>query len=757
MRKLFSENISKNKKKSNSISKVKHTLNTNTLSAILLLLITASFLLSGCSNLNYYQDIIDDDYTLRQFSSEDEINSFLLRHSSESNDLMLETTNLRVGNQIAMDSVAPTAESIQEFGSVEGSSGDSGDISYSETNVQVQGVDEADIVKTDGDYIFYVSDNNLYIIEILDDNTMIEIVKLNYDEHYIRDILFSDNRLVVIGNSYNSPSLRGDSRNIPQIGILPYYPYFGSNTFISIYDISDRSNPDKLEFIEAEGSYTSSRLINKNLFVITDKRLGDTFFPPIIMRGDDLLEISASDIYYSNTEDESYDLSLVMKINIEDASLEKLPILKGSTNEVYVSNKNIYLAGRKNVPYISEQLRIINEVYKEILPNDIVSRINQIESYDLRLNTKISEINHEVYRYLSSLELGDAETLYEKINEMTSVIREEIRDQRDHTVLHRISIEDGLSYEASGIVRGHINNQFSMDEYNEYFRIATTSGSFWDSNNPSLNNVFVLNMDLDVVGDVTGLAPEERIHSVRFMGDTMHMVTFRTVDPLFSINLSNPQNPFVEGELKLPGYSDYLHPIGKNHLIGVGRDVVEISEDVTVDAGVKLSLFDISNLENPVEISNYIIGGRGSYTPALNDHKSFLFDRQSGLLIIPIREYEKTNLEERNGRMMLPFGNQIHQGAYIFEIVVEGDISLKGRITHVEESSEDDFRYRTYGYDILRSLIINDTLFSLSLRKVASHDLDSLNLINDLTLSRDKEDYGVRHVVDYDSEMVISS
>ena len=153
------------------------------------------------------------------------------------------------------------------------------------------------------------------------------------------------------------------------------------------------------------------------------------------------------------------------------------------------------------------------------------------------------------------------------------------KDFTERTVITKFGLDDGeVEFLGTGDVKGHILNQFSMDEYDEHFRIATTSGNFWQGD--SANNVYVLDPDLEVVGELEDLAPGEKIYSVRFMGEKGYVVTFKKIDPLFVIDLSDHENPSVLGKLKIPGYSDYLHPYDENHIIGIGKETVEAEEEL---------------------------------------------------------------------------------------------------------------------------------------------------------------------------------
>jgi len=230
-------------------------------------------------------------------------------------------------------------------------------------------------------------------------------------------------------------------------------------------------------------------------------------------------------------------------------------------------------------------------------------------------------------------------------------------------------------------------NQFSMDENDGFLRVATTSE--WA--NPD-NSVYVLDDDLEVVGSLEGLAPTERIYSVRFVQDTLYLVTFRQVDPLFVIDLSNPYDPKVLGEVEITGFSTYLHPIDDDHVLGIGFE----------NWSVKISIFDVSDPTDPTEMDRYVISG-GSWSEANYDHKAVLFDKQRELLVIPASSY--TDYEHKTG-------------AFVFKISLTEGISLRGVIDHGE-----------YNY-LRRALYIDDNLYTISGSVVMVNSLSDLSEIN---------------------------
>jgi len=267
----------------------------------------------------------------------------------------------------------------------------------------------------------------------------------------------------------------------------------------------------------------------------------------------------------------------------------------------------------------------------------------------------------------------------------------------EKTVIHKINIDkEKITYKGVGEVPGHLLNQFSMDEYNGNFRITTTTGEVWGGN--SLNHLYVLDENLEIIGKVEDLAQGERIYSTRFLGDRAYVVTFKKVDPLFVIDLSNPEKPEVLGYLKITGFSDYLHIYDENHIIGIGKETQGGNEQFSWYQGLKISLFDVSDVENPVEKAKIVIGDRGTDSLALQEHKAFLFDKEKGILVIPVSlaeidrdKYKVCNEEELASYDRYTYcltdstyGEIVWEGAYVLDINTE-EISVRGKITHSEE------------------------------------------------------------------------
>lgn len=588
---------------------------------------------------------VQETSQLSKIENFENLHAMLKKRAEDTNRYYLE-------DMIMIDSVQEPA--INSAEDLKGSSSDD----FSKTNVQVEGVDEADVVKTDGKYIYYLKNNKLTITDVSDNKNLLSASTIEFPnrEFYPQELFLKDNKVVVIGTT---------EREVEKIvnNEERYYPNYKSYTVAKIYNVQDKTKPVEERNIEIEGSYLSSRMIGDNVYLISNKyiyaylckeykinELDENYFKP------EYIDTAVSEeakcmgfdcIYYiPEFEDTSY--LNIAAFNITNNEPANITSYLGAGNEIYASNANLYVTKVK---------------------------------YDYEKESSNYDLNTEIYKF----NLKDATCTFVK----------------------------------TGTVPGSVLNQFSMDEKDGYFRIATTNSTSWDSEN-NTNNLYVLNENLEIVGKVEGLAPGERIYSVRFMGNRAYMVTFVQTDPLFVIDLSDPINPTVLGELKIPGYSKYLHPYDETHLIGIGEDTKVVNygygDQVTTD-GMKMSLFDVTDPSNPKEMYTIKIGEKGTYSEVLYNHKALLFSKEKNIIAFPI------SITEDNYEVTF-------QGAIVYGLSIEKGFELKGKISNTASNLD-----KYYGRNnVERIIYIKDTLYTISRSLIKATDMNTMETKGSINL-----------------------
>ncbi len=558
-------------------------------------------------------------------------------------------------------------ESIDFSAGAESESGSAESKDFSTTNVQVAGVDEADIVKNDARYIYTIGDD--YVVHIVDtENGLSEIAQIDLtgESDFLPSKLYLDgDQLVVMGSLSNYSYYEYGFADI-------WFPgYHESRTSVDIFDVSNPSQPALERHLEFDGYHQDSRKVDDTIYLITSD-------PDIIS--------------YSYGFDEAD----IEAMNAEEILPRYSDSLGGE--EVLADCTDIrYFPRERNLSYL-------NTIAIPMDGGSIDSEVMIASSeniYASRENLYVAATNY------------DSNDYYFDWNNA-------------RTIVLRFGLDAGkVSYQASGKVDGTILDQFSMDEHENYFRISTTEGSSW--NDTSTNNVFILDQDMSETGSVRDIAPGEVLHSTRFIGDKGYLVTFKKIDPFFVLDLSNPFNPQILGELKIPGYSDYLHPYDENHIIGFGKDATDAEEELIFARdldfawfqGIKVALFDVTDPSNPTQLYSVGIGDRGSESQVLSDHKALLFDASKNLLAFPV-----TVTEVEEGAPVNTYGDAVFQGAHIFDLSLENGFSLDGTITHYDT-------YDGYGYyynekDIDRIIYIGDTFYTISGAWLKANDMDSL-------------------------------
>ena len=439
---------------------------------------------------------------------------------------------------------------------------------HAETNTQTKGVDEGDIIKTDGRYIYFLGSDtggSNKKLRIIDTETMEAVFdSYIYDDNgdilWVSDIYVNGDVLVAIcatKNTYDAYSRA--------------YGYYGAKgtTVAMSFDITKRNQPKLIRSNTQDGSYRSSRMVGNVLYTVSQYYVqaeNEDDIENVCIPKVGGAEIGCDCIFLPENAGESYILLTALDVAAKDGKVSAVAVL-GNTGNYYCSEDTFYIVA---------------------------------EEYNYK------DSNPEV---------------------------------REKSIINSFSLNGThIAFKATGEVKGDIINQYSLDQYEGKLRIATTC--YNNRTNKNVSSLYVLDENLDVIGKLEDIANNEQIKSVRYMGKEAYIVTFRNTDPLFAIDLSDPKAPAVKGELKIPGYSAYLHPIGDNLLIGIGYEGDSRNADFN---SVKISLFDISDPENLKELDKIV--SLNSSTAVINNPKAFLYKADEGIIGIPVNTYDEKTEE----------------------------------------------------------------------------------------------------------------
>ena len=526
----------------------------------------------------------------------------------------------------------------------------------SKTNTQVNNVDEADIVKVDGNYIYYVSNKKLVIIDAHTPEASEKISEINYKDTNFnpREVYVKGQKIIVIGNEYdNSCKTEVISTEDVTATDIERVQESKPKSGMRIYDISNIKEPKETRRVMIEGNYISSRMIEDNIYYVANKYIATSNIQKNKM--EDLDEDKYKPVYqdtavsqeekcinydliyyFPETQDSSY--LMLAGLNINNNEEAEIRTFLGAGQYIYSSEKNMYIATNKTT-------------------------------------------------------YGKG---YEVLGGTTHLLKIELNNGK-------------FNFKAECNIDGQVNNQFSMDENKDTFRIATTTGNIW-VDKTTANNLYILNDKLEEIGKVENFGKEEKIYSVRYVGDKAYVVTFKQTDPLFVIDLSKSTKPQILGELKIPGYSTYLHPYDDTHLIGFGYDTKENGTRVITN-GLKMSMFDISDFNNPQELFKISIGdSKYTYSELLYNHKALLFSKEKNIIAFPL--YSSS-------------GRKTNSRAAIYNIDLEKGFSLKGEISNVTNKYEENVK---------RIVFANDTFYTFSDSLVKVANMDTLEVVKEFTI-----------------------
>jgi len=530
------------------------------------------------------------------------------------------------------------------------------------TNTQENGVDEADIIKTDGEYLYTVSGNELLIVDARVPDQLALVGQVTITDA-VQAIYLMGDRVVVLSQSYRYDMPADWPVDVPfgggggaapldgGIGASFWWGTFHPQTIITTVDVSDRTAPTIIHETTVDGSLVDSRMVDGRIYTVIQNSL---IVPQPLLDANGIYE---SEVEYRDRLDATL-TDVLPGYTTTDHDAGGAVSGEGSL----VDGADVYVPGTS--------------------PGD---QLLSIAVFDPAADAS-GPVAVTTVAGTSGVVYASQDSLYVAATDYVSPWRNGV----ESTQIYKFALlGDSVPLDAVGSVDGMVLNQFSMDEEAGYFRIATTLG--WGET--ATNSVFVMQDtgdELAVVGSVNDLGISERIYSVRFEGDTGYVVTFRQVDPLFTIDLSNPTDPKVVGELKIPGYSSYLQSLGNNLVIGVGRDADPITGAV---GGLQLSLFDVSDRANPVQLDVYSFSSDawGGYSDAEWDHHAFSWFADVGVLTVPV--------------------------------TIDWTQPAALEVLHVDSSGIELLGEILHDAPVLRSLRIGDLLFSMSTGEIQVHHL----------------------------------
>ena len=536
---------------------------------------------------------------------------------------------------------------------------------FTGTNVQVQGVDEPDRVKTDGTNLFVSTSNAVTILKAYPPNSTTTLSTIAFQNAMILGMEISRDRLMVIDQR---------SANTTYIDLL-------------LYDTSVPSSPRLMGNTSVAGTYVAARLAQGYIYAVIqqpsyrfDDKGNATGVMPLVAEDGVRKTLLPSSVYYTPNRAQISYYTMVASVSMSTGKESTLSVLTGPSSTIYVSPSNIY------VVYANYQ-----EFYADNIPGDIYT------------GGVISSTN---------LQQGQNSTIFRA----------------------SYSSDGNVTVKAVGSVPGTVLNQFSLDEYDNYFRVATSRFAKIGGAYTRSDDVYVLGQDMSQVSAVRNIAPGENIYAVRFVGDMGYVVTFEQIDPLFAISFKDIANPVVLSALKVTGYSNYLHPLPGGYLIGVGKEAVPSSTgNFAWYLGMKLSLFRVFENGTSTQVSKYLIGDRGTESPVLNDHLAFTFDSSRNITVIPVMLAKVSGNQTYGPSSPPPYGDIVWQGVYVFKVTGAG-FTLLGRVSQYPPG-------KSYGdspvnnLQIDRSVIIGDYLYTVSQGEVMVSSLSSFSTVATVLLS----------------------
>ena len=604
------------------------------------------------------------------------------------------------------------------------SSGTSSAVPVSTTLTQVAGVDEGDCVKTDGTVIFQINQGRVLAIQGRLDASLWATNSLNFsqDSFYPQELYLTGQTLVVVGNSFRNPP-------VGPLTLRPIWYFSTSTVEAKVYDVSTPAAPVKIREVEIDGDYIATRMVGNQLYLVARQypnyyalanagvKSATTGIVPAIRdtaRSKVARSLALKNcFYFPGFDDPNYLIVAGVDVTNPRAPAQVNAYL-GAGDQVYSSTQNLYVAGSRSQDIFFLQPLLLNTTPALTSTSNLAKPLGAMAAMVVAVNPGLP--------------------VYAPTN-------------REQTVIYQFALNNGQpAFVAAGTVPGSVRDSYAMDEFNNTFRVATTEHAWWSGTQADRNNLFVLNTvpadppcaagivcpsgAMTVIGSVTNLAAGEQIYATRFLGNRAFLVTYHQIDPLFAIDLTDPTQPVVVGQLTLPGYSQFLLPYDETHLIGIGKDATIATNQTSGDVpwwngaafyqGLKVALFDVTDLHHPTLLTSVSIGDRGTDSPVLWDPHALLFDRSRNLLAFPVSVARVTNPDPTTPWQ---WGDPVFQGVYVYDVSVTTGLVLRGTITQIPAGVD---IWSDWSREINRVLFIGNSFFTLSDAAVQGNDFGSL-------------------------------
>ena len=519
--------------------------------------------------------------------------------------------------------------------------------SYTGTNVQVQGVDELDRVKTDGTHLFVSTQDSVALINAYPPNSTSVLSALAFPNEVVLGIETIQNRLMVILQT---------ASGIGAVELL-------------LYDTMSLASPVLMQNVTIEGNYVGARMADGYLYAIIqqpsytfDNQGNASAAMPMVSLAGVKTELPPSSVFYTNNTAQISFYTMIPGISMSTGKESVVTVLTGPSATIYVSTSNIYVA------------------------------------------------------YTNYLDLFDVDGIPGNAWSGGVITPQLIAQSQNSTVLRASYANGTVTASTAGVVPGTVLNQFSMDEYDGYFRIATSRFTTVNGMGTTSDDVYVLDQNMRQVSSLQNIAPGENIYAVRFSGDVGYVVTYQQIDPLFVISFKDITKPVILSALKVSGYSDYLQPLAGGYLLGIGKESVPASDgNYSFYLGLKVSLFEVYENGTSLQVAKLDIGDRGTDSPVLSDHLALTYDPTKNITVIPLTLYLVSGNQTSEGGYPA-FGDPVWQGVYVIKWAPTG-LTVLGRVSQYPASQN----YGDYPNDSLsvdRSVIIGDYLYTISQSEV---------------------------------------